>query len=199
MLPYNEIENIFHKHNDIMSTHDLVNSKLYYADIQKLLKDGIIEKVKRGCYYLVNSENLSEADIINHLFPEAIMCLDTALFYYSYSDRTPSQWHLSVDKDIQKSRFKLDYPFVKPYYLEPHLLSIGLTSGDIDGNIVRIYDKDRTICDCLKYMGKMDKELFNKAIQGYIKDNKKNIPNLIQYAKELRVQKKVKALIGVWL
>ena len=48
-------------------------------------------------------------------------------------------------------------------------------------------------------MNKMDKEIFNKAIQNYVVDPKKNIPNLMQYAKVLRVQKKVKDLIGVWL
>ena len=44
-----------------------------------------------------------------------------------------------------------------------------------------------------------DKEIFNKAIQGYVKDSKKNIPNLMKYAKVLRVQKRVKEMIGVWL
>ena len=48
-------------------------------------------------------------------------------------------------------------------------------------------------------MNKMDKEIFNKAIQGYVKDSKKNSPNLMEYAKVLRVQKKVKECIGVWL
>ncbi len=64
---------------------------------------------------------------------------------------------------------------------------------------VRIYDRDRTICDVLRNMNKMDKEIFNKAIQGYVKDLKKNIPNLMEYAKVLRMQKRVKELIGVWL
>ena len=41
--------------------------------------------------------------------------------------------------------------------------------------------------------------IFNKAIQGYVKDSKKSIPNLIMCAKKLRLQKKVKDLIGVWL
>ena len=31
----------------------------------------------------------------------------------------------------------------------------------------------------------MDKEIFNKAIQGYVNDPKKNIPNLMMYAKKL--------------
>lgn len=64
---------------------------------------------------------------------------------------------------------------------------------------VRIYDKDRLICDCLRYRNKMDKEIFNKAIQNYIADPGKNIPNLLAYASALRVKTPVKELIGVWL
>lgn len=79
------------------------------------------------------------------------------------------------------------------------MLTIGVTTGEIDSNSVRIYDRDRTICDVLKNRNKMDREIFNKAIQGYTKDSQKNIPNLMAYAKKLRVQKNVHELIGVWL
>ena len=182
-----------------MRTAELRASKIYYDDIQKLLNDGVIEKIKQGYYHLIDENNSSEANLINRLFPDAVLCMNTALFYYSYTDRTPSEWHLAVDKDISKYRVKIDYPFVKTYFFEENILNLGVTVGSIDSNTVRIYDRDRTICDCLRYMGKMDKEIFNKAIQGYVKDTKKNIPNLIQLAKPLRVQKKVKDLIGVWL
>jgi hypothetical protein len=76
---------------------------------------------------------------------------------------------------------------------------LGETTGEIDYIKIRIYDRDRTICDILRNMNRMDKEVFNKAIQSYVKDPQKNIPNLMEYAKVLRVQKKVKDLIGVWL
>ena len=79
------------------------------------------------------------------------------------------------------------------------MLRLGETTGEIDFIKVRIYDRDRTICDVLRNMNKMDREIFNKAIQGYVNDTKKNIPNLMRYAKELRVQKRVRELIGVWL
>jgi hypothetical protein len=45
----------------------------------------------------------------------------------------------------------------------------------------------------------MDKEIFNKAIQNYIKDPEKSIPQLLEYAEVLRVKKIAKDLIGVWL
>jgi hypothetical protein len=45
----------------------------------------------------------------------------------------------------------------------------------------------------------MDKEIFNKAIQGYIADSEKNIPRLSEYAKKLRVVQKMESIMGVWL
>ena len=199
MIKETEIRKLFKQNGYVMRTAELRASKIYYEDIQSLLADGIVEKIKQGYYHLIDENNNSEINIINRLFPDAVLCMNTALFYYGYSDRTPSEWHLAVDKDISKYRVKIDYPFIKTYFLDPEILQIGVTEGNIDQNNVRIYDRDRTICDCLRYMGKMDKEIFNKAVQGYVKDPKKNIPNLMEYAKALRVQKKVKDLIGVWL
>ena len=45
----------------------------------------------------------------------------------------------------------------------------------------------------------MDRETYNKAIQGYVADPKKNIPQLLEYAQKRRILKKVKDRIGVWL
>jgi len=55
------------------------------------------------------------------------------------------------------------------------------------------------ICDCLTYENKMDVELFNKAIQGYINDPKKNISKLMEFAELRNVTKKVYDKIGMWL
>jgi predicted transcriptional regulator of viral defense system len=199
MLLISEVKDVFEQYGYVMRTAELRASKIYYEDIQKLLSDGVIERIKRGYYYLSDEYNYSEVNIINRLFPDAILCMNTALFYYGYSDRTPSEWHLAVDKDISRYRVKIDHPFIKTYFFESSLLNLGVTGGMMDASAVRVYDRDRTICDCLRYMGKMDKEIFNKAVRGYVADPKKNVPNLLQYAKPLRVQKKVRDLIGVWL
>ena len=105
--------------------------------------------------------------------------METALFYYKYSDRNPAEWNFAIDRNVSKLRTNIEYPFIKAYRLEPELITLGETTGEIDSTKVRIYDRDRTICDVLKNMGKMDKEIFNKAIQGYVNDPKKNIPNLM--------------------
>ena len=193
------LRKIFSDYGYVMTTAELQAEKLYYADIQLMMSEGLIEKVKRGFYHWIEDWNGNEVMIINRLFPDAVLCMETALFHYGYSDRNPAEWSIAIDKNVSKQRTKIDYPFVKAYRIEPALLSLGETRGEINFTQVRIYDRDRTICDVLRNMNKMDKEIFNKAIQGYVKDSKKNIPNLMQYAKALRVQKRVKDLIGVWL
>ncbi len=199
MLPIETVKSIFEHHNGIMRTHELHEAHIFYNDIQKLIERSFIEKIRYGYYQWIDSENLSEVVTVTRLFPDAIMCMDTALFYYRYSDRVPLAWHLAVSKDKNKTRFNIDYPFTKPYYVEPAILRLGAVDGEMDGNPIRIYNKERTICDCLRYIGKMDKEIFNKAIQHYVADSEKNIPRLSEYAKKLRVMQKVKAIIGVWL
>ena len=202
MLHDNEIEQLrmrFIQNNYVMTTSELLEAKLYYADIKQLLDEGFIERVRRGYYHWVEDEGESEIVIINRLFPDAVLCMETALFYYHYSDRNPSEWSFAIDKNVSKLRTNIDYPFIRAYRVEKQLLTLGEIEGEIDHHTVRIYDRDRTICDVLRNMNKMDKEIFNKAIQGYVADTKKSISNLMKYAQVLRVQKKVSEWIGVWL
>lgn len=190
---------IFLNYNFTMTTAQLNKEKLYYRDIQRMLDEGLIEKVKRGYYHWIEDYGTSEVALINSLFPDAVFCMETALFFYKYSDRNPAEWNITVDKNTSRQRTNIDYPFIKAYRVEPALLHLGETDGIIEFTKVRIYDRDRTICDVLRNMSKMDKEIFNKAIQRYVNEPQKNIPNLMEYAKALRVQKKVNDLIGVWL
>lgn len=202
MLNKKDIESlkkVFSDYDYIMTTAQLNAERLYYRDIQRMIEAGVIERVKRGYYQWIEGVYESEIKIINHLFPDAVLCMETALFHYRYSDRNPAEWSIAIDKNTSRQRTKIDYPFVKAYRVEPSLVTLGETIAKIDYIEVRIYDRDRTICDVLRNMNKMDKEIFNKAIQNYVKDPKKNIPNLMHYAKELRIQKRVKNLIGVWL
>lgn len=190
---------IFEQYGGMMRTGQLEAEKVFYARRQQLMEDGYVEKICPGCYQWIDHEDFSEVGTVKRLFPDAIFCMDTALLHYGYSDRIPMEWHLAVSKDSGKSRFRLNYPHVKAYYLEPSLLEMGLTTGEKDGHIIRIYDRDRVICDCLRYRNKMDREMFNKAIRTYVIDPKKNVNLLMKYAERLRVKKVAIDLISIWL
>ena len=92
-----------------------------------------------------------------------------------------------------------DYPKIIPMYAEPDTLELGVTEIQLSDVTVRIFEKERLICECLKYEDKMDRERFKEGLMAYIKDPKKDIAKLMYYAKERKVVKKVQNMIGVWL
>lgn len=157
-----------------------------------------IIRIKNG-YYTYGVERFSEEELVAKLFPDGLLCMESALYAYGYISRKPYGFTLAIDKNTSKSRFKLDYPKVIPYYTEPESLKIGATTITYAGCQFQIYDKERIICDCLKYESKMDRSDFKEAIQSYIKDTDKDISALMEYARERKVVKKVQSLIGVWL
>ena len=53
----------------------------------------------------------------------------------------------------QENRGQHDYTFVNPF-VEPSLLALDLTKGEM-GGIRKIYDKERVVCDCLRYRNEM--------------------------------------------
>lgn len=192
------VEEAFARKDGILKTSELRELRIDSRGIRRLVESGVMEKIKTG-YYRSLAVDPSEASMIARLFPEAILWGDTALFYHGYSDRTPMEWELMVSKNVSSSRFKIDYPYVKPFFVRPKEVSFGVTTMGIDGVRMRILDRDRLICECLKYEADMDRETFNKAIQAYLADPKKNIRHLTDYAERRGVTKRVKDVLGVWL
>lgn len=198
MISYEEIKKIFIESNGIVGTSDLMKQGITLRHLNKLIDQDKLQRIKKGIYQWIESD-IEDSAIIFKLIPEAILCMESALYYHGYTDRTPNCFHIAVDRDSNKRKYKIDYPIVKPYYVEAKYLEIGLMEGEINGTKVRVYDKERTVCDVLRFANKMDREIFNKALQNYINDDKKNIQRLIEYSKEFKVYNKMQTWIGVWL
>lgn len=186
------------EHGGIVKREQLSKLGIDYRRILDLVERGELVRIKNG-YYTDRIDRFSEEELIAKLFPDAMLCMESALYAYGYIMQKPYGWRLAVDKNTSKSRFKMDYPKVIPYYTEPEALQIGASQITIDGFTFGIYDRERVICDCFKYEDKMDRENFKQAIQSYIKESNKDISALLEYARERKVVKKVQSMIGVWL
>jgi len=166
--------------------------------VSDLCKRGIIERVRNG-YYSLPKQDAKEEETIARLFPDCVVCLDSALFHYGYSDKTPLEWHLAVSRNATRSRFKIDYPPIQSYMVGESTFTLGVVAEDWGGVTLLTYDRERTICDCFKRRARMDSEIFAKAVNAYSADDKKTLSNLSQYAKKMRVYAKVMDLMEVLL
>jgi len=198
MVEKNRINEAFTKHGGILETSELNELGLSSRQIKKLLESGELSKIKQGYYELADEINPEEI-IIAKLFPKAVIFLESALLHYSYTDRIPTAWQIAVSRDSEKSQYNIEYPRIEPYYQEPKFLNIGVSEFEINGVEVKIFDRDRTMCDILRYEKKLEKEVFINAVTRYIKDPKKNVRYLFEYAEIFNITKKVQLQIGMWL
>ena len=124
--------------------------------------------------------------IISRLFPKAIIYLESALVHYEYTDLIPFAWQIVVEKHSNPNKYDISYPLIKPYYIEKKYLFIAIDTIFVDNIPVNIYNRERTICDVLRYANKLEKEVLTNAIQRYIKDKNRNIRRLMEYTNKLR-------------
>jgi predicted transcriptional regulator of viral defense system len=188
----------FKNRGGVLKTSELNALGLSSRQIKKLVDSGDITRIKRG-YYELSDNIYPEEAVIARLFPDAVIFLESALMHYGYTDRIPLAWQIAVDRDSEKSQYKIDYPLIEVFYIEPKLIEIGLDVIQVEEVEIKIFNRDRTICDVLRYENKLEREVFTNAIKRYIKDPKKNVRNLFEYAEKFNIKNKVQTYIGVWL
>ncbi len=193
-----KIQVLMEQNSGIVKTSQLYTLGMDYRKIQSFVEDGVLEKVKNG-YYAVNFYKKREEDLVAALFSDGVLTMESALWCYHYIRNKPFKWTIAVDKNTSKSRFKMDYPLVQPYYTEPEVLHLGVEVIPFGSVEMKIYGKERLICDILKYENRMERDVLRQALQVFLEDQEKDIAKLLTYAKERRVLSKVRNQIGVWL
>lgn len=193
-----QMQELMEENGGIVKTAQLYTLGMDYRRIQTFVDSGVIERVKNG-YYSMNFKKKKEEEIITSLFSDCVLSMESALYYYHYIKKKPYQWTLAVDKNTSKSRFKMDYPLIKPYYTEPDVLQIGVDQIEFGTSTMQIYRKERLICDVLKYQDRMEREDIQRALKSFLLDKNKDIEKLLSYAKERKVLSKVRNQIGVWI
>lgn len=183
----------------IAKSADLVAAGIRAVDVVNMCNAGYLHRVRHGYYQLAESDTSSEEQLLATLIPKGIVCVESALFHYGYSDFAPRKWSIAIPRSMSRTKLDVDVLALQPYYMQPELYELGKTTDNFDGVILPVYDRERTICDCFKYRSRLDNEIFNKALNAYANDKKKNLKNLSVYAKKLRVYKKVTELMEVLL
>ena len=186
------------KNGGFMRTAQLYELHMDYRKIQKFVEEGVLERIKNGCYGMGFSKQ-SEEDMVAELFADGVLCMESALYYQGYIAVRPACWHIAVDKNTSKSRFKMKYPLIQPYYAEPEVLKLGAEKIAVGSKEMWIYNKERMICDCLKFEEKLERNVLQQAVLMYLREPQKDIQRLMEYAKERKVIQKVQNRIGVWL
>lgn len=192
-------EEVIVSRGGVAKSADFVAAGIRAVDVVNMCNTGFLERIRHGYYSLAEEDIVSEERLLAALVPQGIVCVESALFYYGYSDFVPRKWSIAVPCTMSRAKLEVKALILQPYYVQEKLYELGKTMGNFQGVDLSVYDRERTICDCFKYRSRLNNEMFSKALNAYASDAKKNLDNLSAYARKLRVHKKVTELMGVLL
>ncbi len=183
--------------NGTVTSAMVTNAGLSRANLKHLVDSGGLERTGRGVYVLPNIFE-DEMFTLQCRFKRGVFSCETALFLWDLTDRTPNRYSMTFPHSYNPSGAKAQH--IKCTVSVAELFEIGITEIKTPGqNLVRVYNRERTLCDILKKGSQIDVQIMTEAFKRYSKLPDKNIALLSEYSKIFKVSDKVRTYMEVLL
>ena len=191
---YDRILNLFHENHGYMSFRQMKDLGVTELQIQELKNRGVLECYARGNYWCGLAGYEKPADYkyieVGHAFPNAVLCMDTAAWLHGLTSEEPSQLSIATTRE-NRQKVSIYFP-VHRYYFQNTGDPKEITSVKTKYGSYRFYEKDRTICDCIRMERDLREGFVEEIIRNY-NPTRKQIERIISYGKQLRAYRPVKA------
>jgi len=178
---------------------DLREEGFQTRDIAMLVKEGTIEKVKSGVYKIADygffeDKNVSLLTVCNAI-PNAVICLISALDYHGLTLFNPSEIYYAIPNSAKPK--KIIYPPVNPYYFRDRFYKAGIEHIKTKYGEIRIYNKEKTVCDMFRYRNKLGEDIAYEGLKNYLKLKGADLLKLKEYAEICQVKTIMMPLVKV--
>lgn len=187
------IKQIMNTNNGMLSTRMIepLNISRQYLSIMENNND--IEKVSRGIYLSPNAFEDSYFSF-QQKYKKAIFSHMNALYFYGMTEEFPYNYTVTVPQSYHVDTVNEK---CNVFYVSDDIYELGIVEIETpNGNKVRVYDKERCICDIIRSKGRMDSEQVKKTIKQYMQSRDKDIAKLSEYSKKIGINKKVMEMVG---
>ena len=190
------LETLLLEKEGMLLTKDIIEAGISKQLLSKYVKKGYIERVAQGVY--LSKDAFEDAMyVLQARSKKAIFSHETALYLHDLTDRDPLQYTVTLPSGYNASNFKNDGIYV--YFIKNDLLNLGAEYGKTPfGRNIRVYNKERTICDIVRNRNVIDSAIINEGIRRYLSEKEKDIPKLLQYAEKFRVEKIIRQYVEVF-
>ena len=155
-------------------------------DIAKLCEQGSLEKVKAGLYKLSSSDVTSGYVDVSKAIPEAVIAVASALSFHELTTFNPSKVHIAIPHDAKPK--EINFPPVEVYYFRKAQYEPGIEHVEIQGHSVKVYNREKTVCDIFRYRNKLGEDMALEGLQNYLNRLDSNLNELSKYMKICRVR-----------
>lgn len=191
---YDKVNALFEEGHGYLPTRKLLDNKITTIQIRTMLEEGKIEKISHGNYWNLMSGKkkpkhykMLEACMTN---PKAVICSLSACYFHGLLDEEPDKLYVATAR-TDRGGMKLNFPVSRHYFsvasFEEDVLNVKTGGGSI-----RIYDVDRSVCDCIRLEKEIGHEMVELVVDNYKKSKKKKPTHLLKYADRMRFGKIVR-------
>ncbi len=154
--------------------------------LQRMEERGLIERVAHGLY--MRKDIFPDPFFVTqHRCRKGIFSNETALFLHGLSDRNPLRLMMTIPSGWNTPL--LTDESVLFFYCRPKWSELGVCETETpSGMMVRAYDTERTLCDSLRNIDKLDRDLVLTALKRYAKSKARDQAKLLEYATVLKMR-----------
>lgn len=143
----------------IIHTAKAIKAGVHPRILYQLRDNGTLEQLARGAYRFQDSPSLSFPDLVTVATkkPNSVICLISALSFHGLTTQIPHSVDIALIKgDIAP---RLDYPPITVYHFSIPSFTAGVDVYSLDGVNVKIFSKEKTIADCVKFRNKIGMDM----------------------------------------
>lgn len=185
-----EIISYIAKNGGFATMKEMKDANIHTRDIANLVRENVIEKIKPGVYRLADYKFFKDINLslitVCRAEPKAVICLISALDYYEMTDFNPSEIYYAIPHS-KKSKSIITPP-VKAFYFRERFYKPGIEVIKTKYGEIRIYNKEKTVCDMFRYRNKLGEEFAMQALKNYLEQKRKSIATLIKFAEICQVK-----------
>lgn len=197
MSKTDELKQILESSNGFLKTSDAMQIGVSRTYLGKFVREQELMRVTHGLYMSKDAWD-DGMYVLQVRYPEAIFSHETALYLLNLAEREPLQYTLTLKAGTNTAG--LSKQGVKVYKVKADLFGEGITQGNSpSGNIVRVYNAERTICDLFRSRRNIEIQDLQSAVKTYVRTKERNLPLLMQYAKAFSVEKIVRQYMEILL
>ena len=167
-----------------------------YYKLLDSVRDGDTVRIKRGVY--ATAEQLADTMIdVQAIVPGGVLCLFSAWNVHGLTTSLPQAYHIAVRRGRKVTL--PTFPKIELHHITDTMFDIGVEKHIISGYRIRIYNKERCVCDAVKYRNKVGMDVCAEVVNSYLALPDRNLSLLFDYANKLRVRKLLEQYIALKL
>ncbi|MGO3699503.1 MULTISPECIES: type IV toxin-antitoxin system AbiEi family antitoxin domain-containing protein [Halomonas] len=184
-----QLQTLFRQHGGQLRLSEALAQGYSRYQFYRLRDEGLIEPISRGLYRMADLPAIENPDLVAAAtrFPNAVLCLISALDWHGITTQIPLQVHLAVKRDARLP--VLDYPPVAGYQFSGSAFIEGIEQVGIDGITLQVYNPEKTLADCFKFRNRIGMDVVLEALELYRTRKTFRPGKLMEYAKICRVAK----------